>query len=117
MYQEFLGENYHDTIRKILHAKEDLVTDTMIDADINIGAMRGMIAPAIEKLQLHDKVDNEYKFSLIQKVARNYLAGILCLPLVNRGKRLKSRSDWEKKRKKCMEKGNKALMQLVSMSK
>ena len=113
MYSEFLGENYHDTIRKILRATPELVTDSMVDAPANIGAMKSLITAPLEKM-MHKgwKVDDERKFALLQKAAHYYLAGILCLPLVGRGKRLKSRSDWDKKRKRCIEKGNKALVQL-----
>ena len=75
MYEEYLGEDYHDAVRKILSADGEICTDSMIDAPINIETMKGMISPAVPKLM--GKVNNEQKFALLSKIARYYLAGIL----------------------------------------
>lgn len=117
MYSEYLGENYHNAIRKILFADEKLCTDTMIDADINIGAMKEMLTPAILKLQ--GKIRDEQKFALLSKIARYYLAGVLCLAIQSRVKVAPfniskyTRKDWNKKMNKCLEKANKDLMGLL----
>ena len=117
MYQEYLGENYHNVIRKILFADEKLCPDSMIDAPINIEAMKGMLSPAIPKLK--GKVDSELKFALLSKIARYYLAGILCIPIQSRinvppfNIPKYTRKNWVKKQKKCMEKANKDFVRLL----
>jgi hypothetical protein len=45
MYKEYLGEGYHEKIRKMLTADETLLPDRIIDADANIGGMKKLIAP------------------------------------------------------------------------
>jgi hypothetical protein len=117
MYEEYLGEKYHDAIRKILGADEILCPDSMIDAPINIEAMKGMISPAVPKLK--SIIDSELKFALLSKIARYYLAGILCVAIQSRIKvppfniPKYTRKDWAKKQKKCMEKANNDLMRLL----
>ena len=117
MYEEYLGENYHDEVRKTLGADKKLCTDTMIDAPINIEAMKGMISPAIPKLK--SNVDSELKFALLSKIARYYLAGILCVAIQSRIKvppfnePKYTRKDWAKKQKKCMDKANTDLVRLL----
>ena len=117
MYQEYLGENYHTTIRKILFADETICPDSMIDAPANIDAMKGMIASAIPKLS--GKVDSEEKFALLSKIARYYLAGILCIPIQSRinvppfNIPKYTSKNWVKKQKKCMEKANKDFVRLL----
>ena len=117
MYEEYLGEDYHNAIRKSLGADEELCPDSMIDAPINVDAMKGMISPAVPKLM--GKVDSELKFSLLSKIARYYLAGILCVAIQSRIKvppfnvPKYTRKDWAKKQKKCMEKANTDLMRLL----
>jgi len=117
MYSEYLGENYHDAIRKILFADEKLCPDSMIDAPINIEAMKGMISFVIPRLG--GKIDSEAKFALLSKIARYYLAGILCIPIQSRIKvppfniSKYTSKNWVKKQKKCMEKGNKDFMRLL----
>lgn len=116
MYSEYLGENYHNVIRKVLFADEKLCPDSMIDADINIGAMKEMLTPAI--LKLKGKVRDEQKFALLSKIARYYLAGVLCLAIQSRIKTppfniSRYKRDWRKKMNKCMEKANKDLVRLL----
>lgn len=117
MYSEYLGENYHAAIRKILFADEKLCPDEIIDAPINIEAMKGMISSAIPKLR--GKIDSEAKFALLSKVARYYLAGILCVPIQSRIRvppfniPKYTSKNWAKKQKKCMERANKDFMRLL----
>ncbi|HUM43476.1 MAG TPA: hypothetical protein PKI14_11065 [Fervidobacterium sp.] len=117
MYEEYLGENYHDAIRKSLGADEELCPNSMIDAPINIEAMKSMLSPAI--LKLRGKVDSEPKFALLSKIARYYLAGILCVAIQSRIKvppfnvPKYTRKDWAKKQRKCIEKANNDLMRLL----
>ena len=40
MYEEYLGQGYHDKVRKMLTANTDLLPDRIIDADLNIGGMK-----------------------------------------------------------------------------
>jgi len=112
----YLGEDYHNVIRKILFADEKLCTNTMIDADINIGAMKEMLTPAI--LKMESKTWDEHKFALLSKIARYYLAGVLCIAIQSRIKVppfniSKYKRDWNKRMNKCMEKANNDLMRLL----
>lgn len=49
MYEEYLGKGYHDKVRKMLTVDEELLPDRIIDAQANIGAMKMLISPAVEK--------------------------------------------------------------------
>ena len=114
MHREYLGENYHDEIRKILHADDTLLPNRIIDADINIGGMKQLIASTFEMVP---HINSKEQFDLLSKAARYYLAGIICLALKSRTSVKpfnvpKNNKDWIKKNKKCMEKGNKMVLQL-----
>lgn len=114
MYKEYLGEDYHDEVRKILSVKEGLCPDRMIDAEYNIGAMKELIAPAIEKMELQGKkVNSEKQYNTLSLAARYYLAGVLCLPLRSMSKVDKRyKRNWDKKMRKCMERGNQLIQWL-----
>jgi hypothetical protein len=119
MYKEYLGEGYHEKIRKMLTADETLLPDSIIDADLNIGAMKKLIAPAIEKMQMLGKeVDTEEKFKQLSDAALYYLCGILCMAMKSRTSappfnlpRYKKR--WDKKKDGYMQKGNASLNALL----
>lgn len=116
MYEEYLGKGYHDRIRKMLTADDELLPDRIIDADANIGAMKMLIAPAIEKMQMSGgQIDTEEKFNQLSSAALYYLCGILCMAMKSRTSAPpfdapKYKRRWDKKRDKYMQKGN-ALME------
>ncbi len=122
MYEEYLGPDYHNRIRKMLTADETLLPDKIIDADLNIGGMKKLIAPAIEKMQMFGKeVDTEEKYKLLTDAALYYLCGILCMAMKSRTSappfnlpRYKKR--WDKKREGYMKKGNAYLKSLLDSS-
>jgi hypothetical protein len=119
MYEEYLGEGYHDRIRKMLTVDETLLPDRIIDADLNIGAMKQLIAPAIEKMQMFGKyVDTEEKYKLLSNAALYYLCGILCMAMKSRTSSPpfnipKYKKRWDKKRDGYMEKGNMIMKSLL----
>lgn len=125
MYKEYLGEGYHDRVRKLLTADDKLCTDTMIDSDIVIGAMKKILAPYLEGGQtgfiLADKkvhVENEEDFAVFQQAALYLLSGILCSPIISRDKvppflGFKYQKNWKKKQEKLMKKGHQALQGLT----
>ena len=120
MYNEYLGENYHDIIRKILTADDTLCPDSIIDAPLNIGAMQMLTKQALERMMRHGKrVDNEQMFNQLQTAAQYYLAGVLCSAIQSRVKVPPfvkyARKNWKKKQKKCMEKGWQAMRVLMQM--
>jgi len=121
MYSEFLGENYHDGVRKILVASKGLVPDSMIDADANIGAMRGFISPYVMEMDRFGMAisgNDNPQFSELSKAARYYLAAILCVPLRNRSKRFgKGYANWDKKRVRCMQKATDIMFRLMRWQK
>jgi len=86
MYSEYLGPGYHDAIRTLLRVNKDLLPDRIIDADLNIGAMRQILQNRLGiKYQLGQvHFDNEENFGLLQEAAKYLLAGILCSALRSR---------------------------------
>ena len=112
MYKEYLGDGYHEKIRKMLTADDTLLPDRIIDADLNIGAMKTLIAPAIEKMQMFGKaVDTEEKYNLLSNAALYYHCGILCMAMKSRTSAPpfnlpKYKKKWDKKQVGYMQKGN-----------
>jgi hypothetical protein len=121
MYKEYLGEGYHEKIRKMLTADDTLLPDRIIDADANIGAMKRLIAPAIEKMHMFGKdVDTEEKFKLLSDAALYYLCGILCMAMKSRTSSPpfnipKYKKRWDKKKDGYMQKGNQYMQGLMNM--
>lgn len=121
MYEEYLGEGYHEKIRKMLTVDDTLLPNRIIDADLNIGAMKRFIAPAIEKMQMFGKhVDSKEKFILLSQAALYYLCGILCVAMKSRTSSPpfnipKYKKRWDKKRDGYMQKGNQYLQGLMRM--
>ena len=118
MYSEYLGEGYHGVIRKMLTADQKLCPDSMIDADLNIGAMKMLIAQGLERLPDNTVGENELKFQILQKAARYYLAAVLCVAIKSRIKSPpfnvpKYEKNWDKKRKNYVAKGWKSLKLLI----
>jgi hypothetical protein len=115
MYSEFLGQGYHDAIRKMLVADKDLLPDSVIDADLNIGAMKAIIGKSLSPEDIAD----ESKFNQLVSAARYYLCGVLCLALKSRTSAPpfnipKYKKNWDKKRKNYMTKGNQIILGLRS---
>lgn len=106
MYTEYLGENYHWEIRKILGVGDVLCPDSIIDAEYNIGGMKEIMTA---KLELVKRVDSEDKFQKLSKAGRYYLCAVICLALKSRTavapyNTSKYRKDWDKIREKCLSK-------------
>lgn len=121
MYEEYLGKDYHNKVRKRLMADDTLLPDSIIDADLNIGAMKRLISPGIEVMQRFGKfVDNEKKYAQLQEAALNMLSAVLCIALKSRTSappydKPEYRRRWDKKREKFMRYGNSQLMELMKM--
>lgn len=121
MYEEYLGEGYHDKIRKMLTLPEEVLPNSVIDADLNIGAMKQLLSPALEKMKVHGKrINSEEKFNQLSQVALYYLCGILCVAMKSRTSATpfnikKYQKNWDKKQKKYIEKGNLILLRLIQM--
>lgn len=120
-YSEYLGKGYHEKIRKKLTVNEKLLPDEIIDADINIGAMKRLVSPAMEAmLQFGKQVDTEKKYTQLREAAIELLCGILCMAMKSRtsappfdGPEYKR--NWDKKRDKFIRYGNSQLMGLMMM--
>ncbi len=120
MYEEYLGKDYHNKIRKILGADEELVPNSMIDATYNIDTMRLMVQEGLQQIRSRGKVvDGEDKYSYLEKAARYYLAGILCVAIQSRIKvppfnvPKYTRKQWRKRQRNCMNRGYKAMNVLM----
>lgn len=121
MYEEYLGKGYHDKIRKMLTVDEELLPDSIIDAQTNIGAMKMLLAPTLEKMQMLGKtVDTEEKYNHLASAGLYYLCGVLCMAMKSRTSAppfniKKYQKRWDKKRDKYMQKGNALLGGLMRL--
>lgn len=112
MHEQYLGKGYHDKIRKMLTCNEELLPNRIIDADLNIGGMKQLLSPALEKMNMFgNKIDSEEKFNQLSQVALYYLCGILCMAMKSRTSAppfdlKKYQKRWDKKQKGYMKKGN-----------
>ena len=119
MYEEYLGQSYHERIRKMLTCNEELLPNRIIDADANIGAMKILISPALEKMAMTGKqIDSEEKFKRLSDVAVYYLCGILCMAMKSRTSSPpynlpKYKKNWDKKKNNYMAKGNMLMQGLI----
>ena len=119
-YEEFLGKNYTGRIRNMLGADDNLLPDSIIDADINIGGMKTIIAPVVEKLTLLGKIKDEKSYKHLQEAAIYILAGILCIAMKSRTSTPpydapEYKRNWDKKREKFMRYGNEKLRWMMQM--
>lgn len=57
MYKEYLGEDYYTKVRKMLTANEELLPNRIIDADLNIGGMKQLLAPRVGQDDRKRKTD------------------------------------------------------------
>ena len=120
-YEEYLGLGYRERVRRMITVDNKLLPDHIIDADLNIGAMKLLIAPALETMQKFGKfVNDEKKYTQLNDAALNYLCGILCMALKSRTSSPPYDTDeykrnWDKKREKFMRYGNSQLMELMKM--
>lgn len=119
MYEEYLGENYHARIRKMLTLNMEVLPNRIIDADGNIGAMKMLLSPALENMKINGKpIDSDEKFNQLSQVAVYYLCGILCMAMKSRTSTppfnlKKYQKNWDKKQKGYMQKGNLLLKGLM----
>ncbi|TCU72841.1 hypothetical protein EV204_105177 [Tissierella praeacuta] len=120
MYEKYLGLNYHNRIRKMLTLPEEVLPNRIIDADLNIGGMKQLLSPALEKMQIHGKqINTEEKYNQLANAGIYFLCGILCMAMKSRTSAPpfnipKYKKNWDKKQKGYMQKGN-MLMQGLMM--
>lgn len=121
MYKEYLGEGYHEKVRKKLSVDDKLLPNRIIDAEANIGAMKQLVAPVIDIMREHGKyVDNEKKYEQLQTAALHYLCGVLCNALKSRTSAPpydtpEYKRNWDKKCEKFMRYANSQMMELMRM--
>lgn len=121
LYAEYLGKGYHGKIRKKIGVDNVLLPDSIIDADINIGAMKQLVAPAIETMQASGRfIRTEKQYTQLQEAALDIICAILCMALKSRtsappydGPEYKR--NWDKKREKFIRYGNSQMMGLMKM--
>lgn len=112
LYEDYLSKGYHQKVRSMLTADETLLPNRIIDADLNIGGMKRLIAPAMEKMSMTgNKIDDEKKFNQLSSAALYYLCGVLCTAMISRTSAPpfnvpKYKKPWDKKRAGYMQKGN-----------
>ena len=120
MYSGYLGTGYHDKVRKLLTANVELLPDRIIDADANIGAMKKIIAPAVEKINMFKGgINTEESFNKLSEAAVYILCGVLCIALKSRTSSPpynlpKYKKNWDKKRNKLVKKGNLIIRNLMN---
>lgn len=112
LYEDYLGRGYHNKLRQMLTVDETLLPNRIIDADLNIGGMKRLIATALDKMNMiGNRVDNEKKFNQLSSAALYYLAGILCMAMKSRTSAPpfnipKYKKPWDKKQAGYMQKAN-----------
>lgn len=112
MYKEYLGEGYHAKLRQMLTANETLLPNRIIDADLNIGGMKQLVAPTLERMSMTgNKINDEKKWNQLSSAALYYLAGILCMAMKSRTSAPpfnipKYKKPWDKKQAGYMQKAN-----------
>ncbi len=85
MYEEFLGPNYHDLVRSWLKVPKVMLTDDMIDADLNIGAAQMMMGTELLKPFLSGEIPmNEKTDRTAQRAFLHFLCAALCPALISR---------------------------------
>lgn len=120
-YEEYLGQGYKDKIRKMITVDETLLPNRIIDADLNIGAMKLLVAPVVEEMQKFGKfVDDKKKYDQLQAAALNYLCGVICMALKSRTSSppfdtQEYKRNWDKKREKFMRYANSQMMGLMQL--
>ncbi|MGJ0847395.1 hypothetical protein ACR77J_11960 [Tissierella praeacuta] len=119
MYEEYLGEGYHDKVRKMLTVDEKVLPNSVIDADLNIGGMKQLLSPALNKMKIHGKeINTEEKYNQLANAGIYYLCGILCMAMKSRTSAppfnlKKYQKNWDKKQKNYMARGNKIMQGLM----
>ncbi len=122
LYEDYLGKGYHNKLRQMLTADETLLPNRIIDADLNIGGMKRLIAPALDNMNMiGNRVDNEKKFNQLSSAALYYLAGILCMAMKSRTSAPpfnipKYKKPWDKKQAGYMQKANSLIIGLRQMT-
>lgn len=112
LYSEYLGAGYHAKLRHMLTADETLLPSRIIDADLNIGGMKRLVAPALERMSMTgNKINDEKKWNQLSSAALYYLAGILCMAMKSRTSAPpfnipKYKKPWDKKQAGYMQKAN-----------
>lgn len=112
MYEQYLGEDYHNKIRKMLTLNEEVLPNRIIDAPLNIGGMKQMLSPALEKINVEKYTET------INNIAVYYLCAVLCMAMKSRTSAppynlKKYQKNWDKKQKGYMQKGNMLMQGLV----
>lgn len=119
MYREYLGEGYHDKVRKLLKAGDKLLPDRIIDAGVNIGAMKRIIAPVVDKRNVfYGGIHTEEDFNKLSEAAVYILCGVLCTALKSCTSAPpynapEYKKNWDKKWDKLMKKGNLLIRRLL----
>jgi hypothetical protein len=103
-----LGENYHWEIRKLIGAGDKLLPDSIIDAELNVGAAKLILGT---RLELVSPEVMEKSTDKIQKAAKHYLAAVICVALKSRTAEApyntsKYRKNWDDKRRSLLSKAD-----------
>ena len=121
MYEYYLGEGYHKKVRKLIRADKAICPDSMIDADYNMGAMRVVVAPCIEQMQLKGIEFTDESYELFKEMCLCALGSILCIPLYSKTKVPPFNKpkyqviDWQKQQSNCNRKYRDILKVLMKM--
>ncbi|MFA6729094.1 MAG: hypothetical protein WCS17_12900 [Prevotella sp.] len=113
MLKEYLGDNYHDSIRELLKADDYLLPDSIIDAELNVGATKIIIDGMLESCV---QINSERRKERVSRAVKLTHCAVLCTMLKSRTKNkmfANYRRDWEYKRKQCMDKADKIMFKLL----
>ena len=112
MLKGYLGDNYRDSIREMLKADDRLLPDSIIDAELNVGATKLIIDGMLESCV---QINSEVRKEKVGRAVKLVHCAVLCTMLKSRTKNelfANYRRDWESKRKQCMDKADKIMFKL-----
>ena len=85
MHSEFLGSGYHNLIRSWLKVPKVMLTDDMIDSDLNVGAAQMMMGTELLKPFLSGEVEMSERTDRTAQLAfKHFLCASLCPVLISR---------------------------------
>ena len=112
MLKDYLGDNYHDSIRELLKTDDYLLPDSIIDAELNISAANIILTGMLESCK---PINSDARKEKVSRAGKLYLCAVLCTMLKSRTKNkifAGYRRDWESKRKQCIDKADKIMFKL-----
>lgn len=88
VYEEFLGKNHHERMRKLMGADNTFLPDSIIDAPLNIETMRSIVQGQFKRchMDIVQSVTTNEQAAILMDIGFYFLAMVLCPALKSRSK-------------------------------